>query len=54
MTHEQKVIAALLSSLIDLANGWPVRELHEPIEDTINRALLALPEEVRHEFDKED
>lgn len=50
MTPEQDAICALLSSFIDLLNDYPVRELHEPPQDTINRALAALPENVRDEF----
>lgn len=50
MTDEQKAIAALLTSFIDLLNGYPVRELHEPTSDTIDRALWLLPEDVRKEF----
>lgn len=51
MTPEQQAIAALLASFVDLLNGWPVRELHEPPALTVQRALKCLPENVREEFD---
>lgn len=51
MTNEQAALAALLGSFLDLLNGYPVRELHEPPQDTIRRAHALLPPDVRDEFD---
>lgn len=35
-------LQAALASLTDLANDWPVMELHEPISETIERARAVL------------
>lgn len=51
MSPEQQAICGLLSSLIDMYQGWPVRELHEPLQLTVQRALKLLPENVQQEFD---
>lgn len=51
MTEEQEVIASMLCALLDIYNGFPIRELNEPIAETINRALNALPANVRKEFE---
>ena len=51
MTAEQNAIASLLGSFLDLLNGYPVQELHEPPKLTVDRALKALPAEVRGEFE---
>lgn len=50
LSQAQDAICHLLSSAIDLSNGWPQRELHEPLSDTIQRGLAALPESLRGEF----
>lgn len=46
----EEALMALLVSFIDLVNGWPVRELHERPQQTIERALALVPAERRHEF----
>lgn len=51
MTPDQKALAALLGSFLDLLRGYPVRELHEPWKLTAERALALLPQENRSEFE---
>jgi hypothetical protein len=43
--HHDALVEALKAArttLVDLDNDWPKRELHEPIEDTISRATELL------------
>ena len=54
MTPAQEALAKLLTSFLDLRNGYPMRELHEPPAVSIARAMAALPPEIRAEFDVGD
>ena len=48
MFVERDVLEHALTSLQDLSNGWPARELHEPLATTIERLQAVLGVEAEH------
>lgn len=54
MSPEQQALSSLLASFLDLKNGYPERELHEPWQESARRAYQLLPKDVQDEFNVDE